>query len=67
MTHVAPIPDKPPFMYGLTAFQTALSDILLRVIVFKPRARCVVTTDWFVRSRTEIHQKKQDFSCLSAA
>jgi hypothetical protein len=41
MTHVAPIPDKPPFMYGLTAFQTALSDILLCVIV--ERARFVTT------------------------
>lgn len=51
MTHVAPIPDKPPFTYGLTAFQTALSDILLCVIV--ERARVVTTL------RTEI-QKKQD-------
>lgn len=50
MTHVAPIPDKPPFMYGLTAFQTALSDILLCVIV--ERARVVTTL------RTEIHRNK---------
>lgn len=50
MTHVAPIPDKPPFMYGLTAFQTALSDILLCVIV--ERARVVTTL------RTEILRNK---------
>lgn len=47
MTHVAPIPDKPPFMYGLTAFQTALSDILLCVIVERAR---VVTTGCAPRS-----------------
>lgn len=25
MMHVAPIPERPPFMNGLTAFQVALS------------------------------------------
>ena len=28
MMHVAPMPERPPFMNGLTVFQTALSDIV---------------------------------------
>lgn len=33
MTHVAPMPDKPPFMYGFTAFHTGLRSLISRVVV----------------------------------
>ena len=51
---VAPMPDKPPFMNGLTAFQVALS------------LRDMVWVVWCVRRRTERRSRGGCFFCHSA-
>ena len=54
MMQVAPMPDKPPFMNGLTAFQVALS------------LRDMVWVVWCVRRRTERRSRGGCFFCHRA-